>query len=213
ALDVHTGKEVWVSKRETSSSWSSPVALINGTKATIFTAGNIAAEGIDANTGQVLWKNESLGGEVATSALVANNAFYFSNSGAFTGAFSPSDGKILFKNEDTPAPDVASPIVVNDTFLLFSSGGSVVGISAKDGKELYEKEFDNGFYASPVVLDHKIVGVNLDGDLFRMSASPTGLKIEAKYAIGKRVVATPAFHRGNIIIRTSDDELIYLESK
>ncbi len=213
AMDVHTGKDVWISKRETSASWSSPTAMINGDKVTIFTAGNIAAEGIDGNTGKVLWKNESLGGEVATSAVVVNNAFYFSNSGALTGAFSPTDGKLLFKNEESPAPDVACPIVVNDTFLLFSSGGSVIGVSAKNGKELYEKEFDNGFYSTPVVLDNKIVGVNLDGDLFKMSASQKDLKIEAKYSIGKKVVAIPAFHHGNIIIRTSDNELIYLESK
>ena len=92
--------------------------------------------------GKSLWRQECMGGEVATSGSVRDGIFYFSNTGAFTGAFSATDGKILFKNEDTPAPDVASAVLYNDLYILFTSGGSVLGIDAKDGKELFEENFD-----------------------------------------------------------------------
>lgn len=213
ALDVHTGKDVWTSERKTSPSWSSPSAMVKDGNIIIFTAGNRAAEGIDGNTGRVIWKNESLGGEVATSAFVHNDLFYFSNTGAFTGAFRASDGKVLFRNDNVPAPDVASPLFAANTFILFSSGGSVIAIDSQNGKELYEKSFDNGFYASPVILGGKIVAVNLDGDLFLMTASPKDLLIEAKFSIGKKIVSIPAFYQGSIIVRTFDNELIRLESK
>jgi outer membrane protein assembly factor BamB len=213
AIDVRTGEDVWSTVRQTSSSWSSPTALVKDGNIIIFTAGNLAAEGIDGNNGHVLWKNESLGGEVATGGLPHNNAFYFSNTGAFTGAFRANDGKVLFKNDNVPAPDVASPIFAANTFILFSSGGSVIGIDAENGKELYEKSFDNGFYASPVIFGDKIVAVNLDGDLFLLEPSSKDLLIKGKFSLGKKIVAIPAFSRGNIIIRNSDDELLCLESK
>jgi len=38
------------------------------------------------------------------------------------------------------------------------------------------------------------------------------LVTEGTYALGKDVVATPAFHQGKIIIRTEGNELICLES-
>lgn len=212
ALDVHTGQDVWKCDRQTSSSWSSPTALVKTDKVIIFTAGNTAAEGIDGNTGRLLWKKEGMGGEVATSAVARDGAFYFANTGAFTGAFDAADGKIRFKNENVPAPDVASPVLTGNTFMLFTSGGSVLGISAEDGKELYEKSFDSGFYASPVVMGDRIVAVNLNGDLFLLKPSANDLTVEGKFSVGKKVVAIPAFHRGNIIIRTADNDLVYLES-
>lgn len=212
AIDVRTGKDVWKTERQTSASWSSPVAMVKDGNIIIFTVGNMAAEGIDGNTGRVIWTNEDMGGEVATSAFVYNNAFYFSNTGAFTGAFSVNDGKILFRNDNVPAPDVASPIIVGNTFILFSSGGSVIGIDAENGKELYEKSFDNGFYASPVILGGKIVAVNLDGDLFLLTPTSNDLITEGKFSLGKKVVSIPAFVDGNIIIRTFDNELLCLES-
>lgn len=212
ALDVHTGKDMWKVQRETSASWSSPVAQVLNDKIILFAAGNLAAEGIDGNTGHILWKKVVLGGEVATSGFVFNNAFYFSNAGALTASFKSENGDILFKNEIVPSPDIASPIIVDNIFLLFTSGGSVFGVSADNGVELFEKYFDNGFYASPVVLHRKIVAVNLDGDLYLLKTSTQSLTIEGKFSVGQRVVAIPAFHQGNIIIRTANNNLIYLES-
>jgi outer membrane protein assembly factor BamB len=212
AVDVLTGKDIWKTQRQTSASWSSPVAQVQDGKIILFAAGNLAAEGIDANTGNVLWTQKKLGGEVATSAVVHNNAFYFANSGAITAAFKSGTGDILIRNDNTPAPDVASPVLVNDTFLLFSSGGSVIGISADKGEELFENNFDNGFYASPVVINGKVVAVNLDGDLYLLNLSSKAITVAGKFSIGKKIVTIPAFHRGNIIIRTADNTLLYLES-
>ena len=39
------------------------------------------------------------------------------------------------------------------------------------------------------------------------------IETEGKYSLGKKVVCVPAFHRGNLILRTSENELICLESK
>ncbi len=211
AIDIKTGKDIWKSERQTSASWSSPIAHVLDSQTIIFTAGNLAVEGIDAENGRILWKHEDLGGEVATSGIIHNNAFFFSNSGAITASYQSNTGQVLIKNNNTPAPDVASPVLINDTFLLFTSGGSVIGLNANTAEEIFEHSFDNGFYASPVVVNDKIIAVNLDGDLLLLNVTEKSLKVEGKFSIGEKVVSIPALHRGNILIRTANGKLIYLE--
>jgi len=213
AFNVLNGETLWEKKRDAAPSWSSPVAWVANGKAIVFTAGCKTAEAYDAQTGESLWRQECMGGEVATSGSVRNGIFYFSNTGAFTGAFSATDGKILFKNEDTPAPDVASAVLYNDLYILFTSGGSVLGIDAKDGKELFEENFDNGFYASPVAVGGKIIAANLDGDLLLLSATREKLVVEAKYSMKTKLFAVPALSGGNVIVRTGENELICLEAE
>ena len=212
ALDVYTGDILWQTDRQSGSSWSSPTALIRDDgKVVIFVVGHDAAHLLDAESGEVLWTHEGMGGEIAASAFAMDNAFYYSNEYAFTGAFSVDDGSVLFQNEDTPPPDVASSIVLNDIFYLFTSIMSVFALDAKTGEELYEHEFEGGFYASPVILQDKIVGVNMAGELLLLSGTKEELTIEGNYPLETEVVAIPAFHKGNIIIRTSDNDLICLE--
>lgn len=213
ALDVFTGEIAWKTDRESASSWSSPKGFVVDGKGMVFTAGNRFAEVFALEDGKVLWSKECLGGEVATSASAHDGVIYFSNTGAFTGAFRASDGEILYNNEDVPAPDVASPVLCGDRFLLFSSGGTIIAINAKDGSELYEEDLDNGFFASPVVFGDKIVAVNLDGDLFKFAPGADRIETEGKFSFGKKVVCVPAFHQGNLILRTSENELVCLESK
>ena len=217
AINAQTGETIWERRREAAQSWATPVALVTDIdadgKAVIFAATNKTAEVFDAETGEIIWSHRGMGGEVATGAFadVARNAFYFSNASAFTGAFSATDGTILCQNGNVPSPDVASPVLFGDKYLLFTSGGSVIAIDAENAKELYEEDFDNGFNASPVIVQNKIVAVNLDGDLFLMDAAGDKLIVEGTYPVGKEVVATPAFCRGTVIIRTYDNELICLE--
>ena len=112
-----------------------------------------------------------------------------------------------------PAPDVSSPVKLGNQFILFGSGGTIIAIDAKSGEELYEEDLDNGFYSSPVVVGGKIVAITLDGDLLKLSPSEGKLQTEGKYSIGTKVVATPAFHQGAIIVRTAENKLISLEAK
>ena len=213
ALNVLDGSTLWKTERKAASSWASPLGLLRSGKPAVFTVGCKVAELFDAATGRSFWRQECLGGEVAATPFTDGRALYFSNTGAFTGAFALEDGKILYQNENVPAPEVCSSIVCGNVFLLFTGGSSVIALDAKSGEEKYEKEFDNGFYASPVLLQGKLVAVNLDGELMRMAADDKDLTVEAKYSIGKKVVAMPAFRNGRLVVRTFDNELICLEAK
>ena len=213
AMNVFTGEIAWKNERDASASWSSPKGLVVDGKGMIFTAGNELAELFALETGEEMWWLECMGGEVAASASARDDRIFFSNSGAFTGAFRASDGEILFQNEESPAPDVASAVLSGDQYLLFGSGGTVIGIDATDGHELYEVDLDNGFYSSPVAIGGKIVAVDLDGVLYEFEPGAEKLEIIGKYELGKSVVCVPAFHKGNVILRTKDNALICLEAK
>ena len=211
AFDVFTGEAAWQTERHSGCSWSSPTALVRDGKTVIFVAGEAAVNVLDAETGDILWTFDEMGGEVATSAFATENTFYFSNANAFTGAFSADDGTVLCRNDNVPAPDVASSVFYDGVYFLFTSFGSVFAIDAENGEELYEEIFNNGFYASPVILQDKIVAVNLDGELLLLTGSKDGLITEGSFSLETEVSATPAFHNGNVIIRTSDNALICLE--
>jgi len=213
ALNVFTGETVWQTERDSAPSWSSPKGVVVDGKGMVFTAGNRLAELFDLETGRQLWSQECMGGEVAASASARDGKIFFSNSGAFTGAFRASDGEILFQNDDSPAPDVASAVLSGGQYLLFGSGGTIIAIDAADGKELYEEDLDNGFYSSPVEVGGKIVAVDLDGVLYKFEPDEDRIETEGKYELGKKVVCVPAFHKGNIILRTTENELICLEAK
>ena len=213
ALNVFTGEIAWKNERDASASWSTPKGLVVDGKGMIFTAGNELAELFDLETGEELWWLECMGGEVAASASARDDKIFFSNSGAFTGAFRAGDGEILFQNEESPAPDVASAVLLGDRYFLFGSGGTIIAIDATDGHELYEEDVDSGFYASPVAIGGKIVAVDMDGVLYLFKSEDDGLETEGKYELGKQVVCTPAFHKGDLILRTKDNELVCLEAK
>ena len=213
ALNVFTGEIAWKNERDASASWSSPKGLVVDGKGMIFTAGNELAELFDLETGEELWWQECMGGEVAASASARDDKIFFSNSGAFTGAFRAGDGEILFQNDESPAPDVASAVLFEDQYLLFGSGGTIIGIDATDGHELYEVDLDNGFYSSPVAVGGKIVAVDLDGVVYLFEPEDDKLETEGKFELGKRVVCVPAFHKGDLILRTKDNELVCLEAK
>ena len=213
ALNVFTGEIAWKNERDASASWSSPKGLVVDGKGMIFTAGNELAELFDLKTGEEMWWLECMGGEVAASASARDGNIFFSNVGAFTGAIRAEDGEILFQNEDSPAPDVASAVLFEDQYLLFGSGGTIIGIDATDGHELYEVDLDNGFYSSPVAVGGKIVAVDLDGVLYEFEPGAEKLETVGKYELGKGVVCVPAFHKGNVILRTRNNALICLEAK
>ncbi|MBO7089540.1 MAG: PQQ-binding-like beta-propeller repeat protein, partial [Lentisphaeria bacterium] len=213
ALNVFTGEFAWKNERDASASWSSPKGLVVDGKGMIFTAGNELAELFDLETGEELWWQECMGGEVAASASARDGVVYFSNSGALTGAFRAEDGEILFRNDESPAPDVASAVLLGDRYFLFGSGGTIIAVDSKDGHELYEVDVDSGFYASPVAVGDRIVAVDMDGVLYLFEPEDDGLETEGKYELGKRVVCIPAFHKGDLILRTADNELVCLEAK
>ena len=97
-------------------------------------------------------------------------------------------------------PDVPSPIAYNDLLFVVTSYGAVACYNAKAGEILWEKEFDGGFYASPILADGKIYLMDRKGVMHIFKAEKEYVEIAAS-ALGEKSDASPAFADGRVYIR------------
>jgi outer membrane protein assembly factor BamB len=98
-----------------------------------------------------------------------------------------------------------SPIIYGDYLYVLYDGGLFGCFNAKTGEELYHKERigpgAKAFTASPWAGNGKVFCLSEDGDTFVIQAGPK-YKLVGKNSLDEMALATPAFARGNLIIRT-----------
>ena len=73
-----------------------------------------------------------------------------------------------------------------------------------DGKQLWYKEFEDGFYASPVAAEGRIYIVDRKKGVFRVYAAAREARELSVNPMGEAVSATPAFADGQIFVRGHD---------
>ncbi len=90
-------------------------------------------------------------------SLTANNmetssgtVFVGNEYATFVALDSTAEGKLLWEN-DEGLPEVACPVAFGTILVVPTSYGLVTCWDTATGKTLWEHEFDDGFYASPVV--------------------------------------------------------------
>lgn len=201
ALSAETGKEIWNTPRNVRISWASPVIIQRGatTEVVLIADPNIA--GYDINTGKELWKIECIYGEVGPSIAYADGIVYGLNEYASLVAISGGDNPQVLWEDFDYLSDVPSPIATKELLFVITSYGMVVCHNAKTGEKYWEKEFDNGFYASPILVDNKVYLVDREGITHIFKAQNT-FELVGEPALGESVVSSPAFADGQIFIRS-----------
>jgi len=81
-----------------------------------------------------------------------------------------------------------------------TSYGAVVCYDAKSGEIRWEQEFDNGFYASPILVDEKIYLLDREGVMHIFKADKEYVDLGSP-ALGEKSDMSPAFADGKIYIR------------
>ncbi len=200
ALDVQTGKDKWVTTRKAKISWASPIlARVNNTTQVIINSDPFVA-GYDAVTGKELWTVDCLYGEVGASPAYADGVVYtaaeYANLTAIKLGPTP---EILWQNNEY-LPEVASPLVTGKILIIATSYGVVACFDKNNGELLWEKDFGNGFYASPMLAEGKIFISDMEGVTHIVKASEQ-LEVIAEPKLGEKVVSTPVFATGNVYIR------------
>jgi hypothetical protein len=97
-------------------------------------------------------------------------------------------------------PDAASPLG-KDGYLVVPTGFGVVScLEAKTGRVLWERDFDRGFWSSPIAVDDRVYPIDRSG---AMQVFKLGEKFEllGVSGIGEGAYATPAFLGDRIYIR------------
>jgi outer membrane protein assembly factor BamB len=110
------------------------------------------------------------------------------------------ENKKVWEYEDNK-PDVSSPVATEKYVVMASSGGTVTCLAADSGKKLWEQEFDDGFYASPILVGDRVYLTDRKGitTVFKLGDQYEKL---AQNPLGEKADCTPAFPEGRIYFRS-----------
>jgi len=204
ALDKASGKTLWETPRDAGMSWSSPLILPMCDSYLLLIHATDQTWGMELATGKKLWQVEAVGGEVAPSLAWEGDVWLAANCYSKMVAFKqPQQGEPqkLWEWEDGNLPDVASPVIADGLVYLVTDAGEVLCHDLADGKQLWRKEFEDGFYASPVVAGGRLYVVDRAKGIFRVYALGREGKELSVNPMGDPVRATPAFVGGRLYVR------------
>jgi len=201
-LDPETGKEKWKIDQAAEISWASPIIVNTGNRVEIILGTSSLVSSHAPDNGRELWSRDCMGGEYAPSPAYANGLAFFTNDNASAVAIDTATGKIKWQHEEIDLPDVASPVATDQYVFLCTSTGVLLALDAQTGEMIWDKECDDGFYSSPILVGKNIYVTDMQGVTYIYEASSKYEEI-AKCKLGEAVVATPAFVGNRMYLRGS----------
>ncbi|MBU8893632.1 MAG: PQQ-binding-like beta-propeller repeat protein [Bacteroidales bacterium] len=210
ALSVESGDIVWSTNRNGKISWASPVIVKTFDRVEILLLTDPFLASYDANTGEELWKIDCLYGEIGPSVAYADGIVYVTNEYASLVAIKIGDNPEKLWETYDYLSDVPSPVATDKYLFLATSYGVVVCHDAKTGDVLWEKEFNNGFYSSPILVEGKIYLLDKQGIMHIFKADKEYISL-GEPKLGEKAVSTPAFANGRVYIRA--DKNLYCIGK
>lgn len=202
-LDVGTGKEVWRVERNTIS-WSSPICVNTGKRWELIVTDSSSVASYAPLTGEYYWSVDNMSGEMGPSAAFADGWVFAVNDNAVAAGLKLGDGDPSPVWEwDETLPDTASPVATKDHVFMAASYGALVCLNAKTGEKHWEKEFDEGWYGSPVLVGDLLYATDLNGVTRIVRASGT-YELVASPALGEGSSCTPAVIGDRIYLRGED---------
>ena len=206
ALNKATGETIWDVERPVRVSWASPVLAEVDGKIQVLTTADPYVSGHDLETGAELWKVEAMMGEVGASVAYGSGLVFATNEYARLVAIEPKAGAEYTWENDEYLAEASSPVAYNGLLYTATSYGVLVCYDALTGEKKFEKEFNDGFYSSPIIADGKLYILDMRGVTHILKADATGTII-AEPALGEKGYAVPAMADGMIYIR--GDENLY----
>ncbi|MDA3923593.1 MAG: PQQ-binding-like beta-propeller repeat protein [Kiritimatiellae bacterium] len=206
AVNTKSGKIIWETPREVGLSWSSPIVMTSCDKPIVLVHACDSTWGVELATGKKLWEVNAVGGEVAPAVTWEGDTWVAANCYSRMIAFKlkpGADPEQLWIWEDGNLPDVASPVMMDGLIYIVTDSGEVICHDLKDGKEVWLKEFEDGFYASPIIAAGRLYAVDREKGVFRVFETGREGKEIAVNPMGEGVNATPAFVGESIYVRGS----------
>ncbi len=204
ALNTATGETIWDVERPVRVSWASPVLIEVDGKIQIVTTSDPYVSGHDLETGAELWKVEAMMGEVGASVAYGSGLVFATNEYARLVAIEPKAGAEYTWENDEYLAEASSPVAYNGLLFTATSYGVLVCYDALTGEKKFEKEFNDGFYSSPIIADGKLYILDMGGVCHILKADATGT-IVAEPALGEGGYAVPAMADGMIYIRGEEN--------
>ena len=204
ALNTATGETIWDVERPVRVSWASPVLAEVDGKIQVLTTSDPYVSGHDLETGAELWKVEAMMGEVGASVAFGSGLVFATNEYARLVAIKPgAEATVAWENDEYLA-EASSPVAYNGLLYTATSYGVLACYDAKTGEMKFEKEFDDGFYSSPIIADGKLYILDMSGVTHILKADATGTII-GQPELGEGGYAVPAMADGLIYIRGEEN--------
>ena len=210
ALNTASGETIWDVERPVNASWASPVLIEVEGKIQVVTTSDPYVSGHDLETGAELWKVQAMMGEVGASVAYGDGLIFATNEYARLVALEPkANAEFTWENDEYLA-EASSPVVHNGLLYTATSYGVLVCYDALTGEKKFEKEYNDGFYSSPIIADGKLYIMDMGGVMHILKADASGTII-GEPELGEGGVTVPAMADGLIYIR--GDEHLYCIGK
>ena len=213
ALDRHSGKVLWKTKRETSAkkqfSFSTPLVIkVNG-QTQVISPGSGAVCAYDPADGRELWRVRYGEGYSVIPRPIFGHGLLFLASGYDQpwvyairpdGAGDVTDTHVVWKLSKG-APNTPSLLLAGDELYFVSDAGVANCVDAKTGTLHWQERVGSGCSASPVFADGKIY-IQDEAGLGVVLEAGKEFKLLAKNALHERTLASYAVGDGALFIRT-----------
>lgn len=203
ALNTSTGETIWDVTRPVHISWASPALIEVEGKMQVVTTADPYVSGHDLETGAEVWKVEAMMGEVGPSIAYDDGLVFATQEYARTVGIKPEPGATFTWEDDEYLAEAASPVAYDGLLWLATSYGVLVCYDAKTGEKQWEKEFNDGFYSSPMIADGKLYIIDVGGMMHIFKADRTGT-LMGESALGEGGFALPVFADGVIYLRGTE---------
>jgi outer membrane protein assembly factor BamB len=224
ALDKRNGKELWHSKRDERSSWSTPLAIEHNGRTEIIVSATNKVRSYDARTGKILWESAGLGANVIPVPVHHNGVVY-----VMSGYRDPKLMAIkLGKDGDLTGSDAiawshtrglaytTSPVLYDNTLYVVTDNGMVSAFNAVTGEPFYAQTRlpkTYNFKASPVGANGKLYLPTEDGDVVVLKLGEKFEVLATNTLTDQAFIASPVIADGEIYLRGQNTLFCIREEK
>lgn len=213
AFDVATGKELWRTKREDVSTWSTPTVDVRDGRAQVICNGYKHVAGYDLASGKELWTLSSTGDAPVPAPVVAedlvlithahNRAATYAISALAEGTLAPDHEAVIWSHAGQ-GNYMQTPLVYGEELYMLSDAGILACLDLATGEQRYRErlgEGQTGFTASMVAGDGKLYATSEEGDVHVIAAGTSFARV-GRNQLGETCMATPAISAGVLFWRT-----------
>jgi outer membrane protein assembly factor BamB len=203
-LDRKTGRIVWSVPRPKLPNYPTPALVQANGRTQMVIAGCNLVTSLDPAIGNKIWEINGSTEECVTTA-VTDGARIFVSGGwpkNFTAAvLADGSGKIAWQNNTRVY--VPSMITKNGHLYAVTDAGMAVCWKSDTGEELWKERLGGDFFASPVMVGHRIYASNVRGQTFVFEATPASFKMIAQNQLGDEAYASPAICGSRLYLRVA----------
>ncbi len=227
AMDKHTGKTVWETKRtvdfqdidpetggpkiqgDLRKGFSTPIIADVQGKSILISLGSMALYAYEPEAGKELWRVECIGSHSGTCRPVAGLGMVFApmGMGAELRAIRPdgkgvvTDSHVVWERKKVAVPKRPSILLVDDLLFMVDNDGVAACVEATTGEEVWRERIGGNFSASPLYADGKIFLLDESGKSTVIEAAPE-FKVLGTGQLDDGFMASPAVSGNALFVRT-----------